>query len=114
MQNQTIFVLKASTMASLVVLLLIMVDQSSASHGSMNMNRSSLGLLILPSLDHTPTHTPGNGCNETGNGGNPCKPPINGKAFAGRQRATVTTASPPPLVPGFGTTTNRKLKMESH
>ncbi|KAI3806049.1 hypothetical protein L1987_21940 [Smallanthus sonchifolius] len=117
MQNQSISVFEAATiiLVSLVVLL-TMVEPCSASHITMNMNQPSLGLTLLQSLDHTPIPTPGNGCSETGKGGNPCKPPVNEKAFAGRNWATATTPSPPPpsLLLSVETTTNRKLMMWSH
>ncbi|KAJ9564978.1 hypothetical protein OSB04_000944 [Centaurea solstitialis] len=61
---------------------------------------SNFELTILPSLDHTPTPTPGNRCNHTGNGGSGCVPGNhhvnnNEKAFAGRRSAT---SSPPTMV----------------
>ncbi|KAI3760152.1 hypothetical protein L1987_50543 [Smallanthus sonchifolius] len=118
MQKQSIIsVFKAATILVSLVVLLTMVEPCSASRGTMNMNQPSLKwLTLLQSLDHTPSPTPGNGCNETGTGGNPCKPPVNEKAFAGRNRATATTPSPPSpsLLLSVETATNRKLMMWSH
>ncbi|KAL4558702.1 hypothetical protein LXL04_036903 [Taraxacum kok-saghyz] len=80
MQKQSIRVLEAVAMASVLFLLLTMVDPCNA---RINMNHEPLlSLLILPSLDHPGAHTPGNGCNHSDNGGNHCIPPVNGKAFA--------------------------------
>ncbi|KAI3678843.1 hypothetical protein L6452_38147 [Arctium lappa] len=74
-------------MASLVLFLMMMMKMNEA---------SNMELMILPSLDHTPTPTPGNRCNHTGDGGNGCH--INGKAFAGRRGAATTAASSPPMM----------------
>ncbi|KAK1428393.1 hypothetical protein QVD17_17226 [Tagetes erecta] len=51
------------------------------------------GNLLLPSLQHRSVPTPGNGCGNTGNGGNPC---IGSRKVAGRHDSG---ALPPPLTP---------------
>ncbi|KAI3760150.1 hypothetical protein L1987_50541 [Smallanthus sonchifolius] len=107
MHKQSISVVKAAAILASLVVLLTMVEPCNA----------SLSLTLLESLDHSPGHSPGNGCSETGTGGNPCKPPVNAKAFAGRNWATATTPSPPPppsLLFSVETATNRKLMMGSH
>ncbi|CAI9300667.1 unnamed protein product [Lactuca saligna] len=79
MQKQSIKVLEAAAMASLV-LWLTMVDPC---YAIINKNQPAvLPRLILPSLDHSGTRSPGNGCNHSDNGGNHCITPVNGKAFA--------------------------------
>ncbi|KAI3506842.1 hypothetical protein L1887_21415 [Cichorium endivia] len=95
MQKHSIRVLEVAGMASLV-LWLAMVDPCNA---IINMKQPALRLLILPSLDHSGTHTPGNGCNHSDNGGNHCIPPVNGKAFARHHEG--------------GAATNRKLMMHA-
>ncbi|KAJ0519979.1 hypothetical protein HanIR_Chr10g0454331 [Helianthus annuus] len=93
-----------------------MVEPCSTSHGTLiNMNQPSLRLMLLPSLGHTPSPTPGSSCGETGNGGPPCKQLVNEKAFANRYRPMTTSSSPPPSPPSLlvsvETATNRKLMM---
>ncbi|KAL8262058.1 hypothetical protein R6Q59_026107 [Mikania micrantha] len=113
MQKQNISVLEAATILVSLVVLLIMVQPCGASHGTMSMNQpAGLRLTLLQFLGHTPGNSPGNGCCETCTGGNPCKPPVNQKAFAGRSQAVATIIpSPPPpsLVLSVETATNRKL-----
>ncbi|KAK1412602.1 hypothetical protein QVD17_33984 [Tagetes erecta] len=103
MQKQSVSVGNLATL--IVVSLIVLLTICNASHGS-------LGFTLLESLGHTHNPPPGNGCSETGNGGNHCKPPVNEKAFAGQSWATST--SPPSsslfLVYG-GTVTNRKMMM---
>ncbi|KAK1412603.1 hypothetical protein QVD17_33985 [Tagetes erecta] len=115
MQKQSIIsVLERATILVSLVVLLTTVEPCDASHRTMHINEPSLRLALLQSLGHDPTPPPGNGCSETGNGGNHCKPPVNQKAFAGRYRTTTaTTSSPPPvLAVSGGIATNRKLMME--
>ncbi|KAJ9543550.1 hypothetical protein OSB04_023257 [Centaurea solstitialis] len=51
--------------------------------------------LLLPSLPRgTPARSPGNGCNWTGNGGNPC---VGSRKIASRHGGVV--AAPPPPQP---------------
>ncbi|KAJ0520158.1 hypothetical protein HanIR_Chr10g0456271 [Helianthus annuus] len=118
MQKHSISVL--TTILVSLVILLTMVDSCNASHETMNMNQPNLWLTLLQSLRRNPSPPPGDGCGQTPNGGNNCKPSakplVKEKAFASRHEATSTTSSPPP--PSFlvhvGTTTNRKLMMWSH
>ncbi|KAK1428390.1 hypothetical protein QVD17_17223 [Tagetes erecta] len=49
--------------------------------------------LLLSSLQHPVVPTPGNGCGNTGNGGNPC---VGSRKVAGRHAGG---ALPPPLTP---------------
>ncbi|KAD3338333.1 hypothetical protein E3N88_33854 [Mikania micrantha] len=51
------------------------------------------GNLLLSSLQHRPVRSPGNGCNNTGNGGNPC---VGSRKVAGRHGYG---GLPPPVTP---------------
>ena len=111
-------------MALIVLSMMMMMMKPCNGFGMMmvNLNQpSNVELMILPSLDHTPTHPRGNGCNNTGgNGGNGCVPGPhyvnnNGKDFAGRRGAATTAAfSPPVMVVSGGVTANRKLMMKTN
>ncbi|KAJ0520145.1 hypothetical protein HanIR_Chr10g0456141 [Helianthus annuus] len=118
MQKQRISVLEVATiLISLVVILLPMVEPCSTSHGTLiNMNLPSLKLMLLPSLGHDPSPTPGSSCGQTANSATPCKLLVNEKAFANRYRPMTTSSSPSPpsFIVSVETATNRKLMMGSH
>lgn len=94
MQKQSISVCNVTKILVSLIVLLNVFGSCYASHETMSENQPSLGFTLLQSLGHTHNPPPGNGCSETGNGGNHCKPPINEKAFAGKSWAASMIASP--------------------
>ncbi|KAI3526637.1 hypothetical protein L1887_05896 [Cichorium endivia] len=61
------------------------------------------GNLLLSSLPRGPVRPPGNGCNNTSNGGNPC---VNSKKVAGRRRG----GAPPPPLTSTSTSTDQSVE----
>ncbi|KAD3338351.1 hypothetical protein E3N88_33872 [Mikania micrantha] len=79
------------------VMLLLNFQQNEASRlldGEFEKTWTKRGNILLSSLQqHRPVPPPGNGCGNTGNGGNPC---VSSKKVAGRRHDD--SARPPPIL----------------
>ncbi|KAL8215008.1 hypothetical protein R6Q57_004457 [Mikania cordata] len=83
--------------AFFAVMLLLNFQQNEASRlldGEFEKTWTKRGNILLSSLQqHRPVPPPGNGCSNTGNGGNPC---VGSKKVAGRRH--TDSARPPPIL----------------